>query len=106
MYAGGIPVAASVPMTEPAEVPTMTSASEQRHPVSDSRASSAPISQEAPTTPPAPRTRPTRMARTVPGSTDCQPARLGRRVLRKATPEQEERAQRRRPAREDSATDP
>src|SRR3954454_7295398 len=57
-----MPVAVSVPITEPAEVPTMTSASAARQPVSDSSASNAPMSHEAPTTPPAPRTRPTRMS--------------------------------------------
>src|SRR3954471_19928983 len=48
-------------MTDPADVPTITSASSARQPVSDSNASSAPISHDAPTTPPAPRTNPTRM---------------------------------------------
>src|SRR3954469_3353821 len=61
MYSGGRPDATSVPITEPAEVPTMYSASAARQPVSDSSASSAPISQEAHTTPPAPRTNPTRI---------------------------------------------
>src|SRR2546423_7325276 len=74
-----MPVATSVPMTEPAEVPTMYSASAARQPVSDSSASSAPISHDAPTTPPAPRTMPTRM----PWDSDLRktPANLGRRAL-------------------------
>src|SRR4051812_35948709 len=59
-----MPVEAIVPMTEPAEVPMITSASAGRQPVSDSRASRAPMSHDAPTTPPAPRTRPTRMRTT------------------------------------------
>src|SRR5947209_13998717 len=71
-----MPVATSDPMTEPAEVPTMYSASVARQPVSDSSASSAPMSHDAPTTPPAPRTNPTRITNGTPiwGKT---PANLG-----------------------------
>src|SRR3954453_1066195 len=56
-----MPAAASVPITEPGEVPTIPPASVDRQPASDSSASSAPISHDAPTTPPAPSTRPTRI---------------------------------------------
>src|SRR5438552_18983483 len=56
-----MPLATRVPMTEPADVPTMYSAFAALQPVSDSSASSAPISHDAPTTPPAPRTMPTRI---------------------------------------------
>src|ERR671937_65043 len=61
MYSDGIPDAASAPTTDPAEVPTMCSASAARQPVSASSASMAPMSHDAPRTPPAPRTRPTRI---------------------------------------------
>src|SRR5512132_3176475 len=77
MYSDAMPEAARAPTTDPADVPTMYSASAARHPVSDSSASTAPISQDAPRTPPAPRTRPTRMTASVPASTDCQSAHLG-----------------------------
>src|SRR3954451_7628952 len=59
--AGGRPLAVRVPMTDPADVPTITSASAAFKPVRDSSASSAPMSHEAPTTPPAPSTSPTRV---------------------------------------------
>src|SRR3954462_9225667 len=56
-----MPSATSAPTTDPADVPTIRSASEGDQPVSDSSASSAPMSHDAPTTPPAPRTNPTRI---------------------------------------------
>src|SRR3712207_2088164 len=58
---GSIPAAVSAPMTDPADVPLMTSADVGLQPVSDSSASRAPMSQEPPTTPPAPSTSPIRM---------------------------------------------
>jgi hypothetical protein len=61
MSEGSTPAAVSAPMTDPADVPLMTSALEGLHPVSDSSASRAPMSQEPPTIPPAPSTSPIRM---------------------------------------------
>src|SRR2546430_393789 len=60
MNHGGTPPAATiVPMTEPADVPTTTSALPGSPPVSSTSAYSAPGSHAPPVTPPAPRTRPT-----------------------------------------------
>ena len=67
MKGASIPDARIAPTADPADVPTMWSAEDARQPVSDSSASSAPISHEAPTTPPAPRTRPTFIGRPYPG---------------------------------------
>jgi hypothetical protein len=53
MYSGGIPSAVSAPTTEPADVPTIMSAWDGSQPVSDCSASSAPMSHDAPRTPPA-----------------------------------------------------
>src|SRR2546421_1313801 len=64
MNHGGTPPAATiVPITEPADVPTTTSALPGSHPVSSTSAYSAPVSHAPPVTPPAPRTRPTFMER-------------------------------------------
>ena len=68
MYQGGTPQASSVPMTEPALVPTTRSALPGSQPVSSTSAASAPCSQAAPRTPPAPSTSPTR------GRADSMPA--------------------------------
>ena len=65
MYGGDRPSAHSAPMTEPADVPTIISALDVSQPVSASIASRAPISHDAPTTPPAPRHRPTFMYHTI-----------------------------------------
>src|SRR3954447_21235330 len=67
-----MPPAASAPTTEPADVPTTTSAWESDQPVSDSSASRAPMSHAAPTTPPPPRTSPTRMPCKLPTLTRRQ----------------------------------
>ena len=59
MNHGGSPEASRPPIIAPAEVPTMRSALPGSQPVSDARASSAPVSHAPPMTPPAPRTSPT-----------------------------------------------
>src|SRR4029077_9911642 len=64
-YGGDRPSAHSAPMTDPADVPTIISAPDVSQPVSASIASRAPISHDAPTTPPAPRHRPTFMCHTI-----------------------------------------
>src|SRR4051812_22784399 len=61
MSDGERPLAVSEPTTDPADVPTMTSALDGAQPVADSSASSAPTSHDPPTTPPAPSTSPIRM---------------------------------------------
>ena len=65
MNHGGRPAAVKAPMTEPADVPTMRSALPGSHPVSVASASSAPVSQAPPATPPAPSTSPTFMSPTL-----------------------------------------
>ena len=59
MNQGGTPEATSAPIIEPADVPTMWSALPGSHSVSRASASSAPVSQAPPRTPPAPSTNPT-----------------------------------------------
>ena len=66
MNQGGIPDATSAPIIDPAEVPTMYSAPAGSHSVSRASASSAPVSQAPPRTPPAPSTNPTFIMR-LPG---------------------------------------
>src|SRR4051812_38900982 len=61
MNQGGTPAAVSAPIIAPAEVPTTKSALPGSQSVSSAIASSAPVSQAPPRTPPAPRTRPTFM---------------------------------------------
>src|SRR6476469_6085255 len=67
MKGASMPDARIAPTAEPADVPMMWSAEDARQPVSDSSASRAPIIHESPTTPPAPRTRPTFIGRPYPG---------------------------------------
>ena len=61
-----------LPRTEPALVPTMTSAEEPSNPASSASALSAPMVHAAPSTPPAPRTMPRRGSATnEPGRAAC-----------------------------------
>ena len=76
MNQGGIPATQSEPTTEPAEVPTTTSAVAGSQPVSLASASSPPVSQAPPWTPPAPRTSPTltvKASLTGPAAPTCGP---------------------------------
>src|ERR671935_1170984 len=75
MYSASMPEATNAPTTDPAEVPTIRSASPARQPVSDSSASSPPMSHEAPTTPPAPSTNPTLMFVALPPVATVEPDR-------------------------------
>ena len=59
MNQGGTPAAASAPIIEPAEVPTMNSELPGSQSVSSASALSPPVSHAPPSTPPAPSTSPT-----------------------------------------------
>src|SRR5438105_12436343 len=60
MNHGGTPDTSRAPIIDPADVPTTLSALAGSHPVSVARASSPPVNQAPPITPPAPSTSPTR----------------------------------------------
>src|SRR5437899_12822966 len=86
MNQAGTPQAVSAPTIAPAEVPTTYSASPGNQPLARASASSAPVIQAPPMTPPPPSTRPTLGELTSPKPYPCrvlQPPYVGRRLARR-----------------------